>query len=815
MNFATHYRKIRNRRRATPHNCDNHTSAQPFEHTPLLAPLLAYILGVIGVATSGMPELRILQAVAFVILAYLFYRRCATPSLVISTALVWGGIATWCALSPNPYHLNLIHEIENEQVVLEGQVLRVEIQPQRWRMDMQVNTIRHAGGTADAKGIKVRVHIASGEPSVYPGDRVYLRTKLRTPRPFGTPGEFNYKRYLLQREITVSGFIADGDTIARMVPTHPISISDAIARWRQRTGMDIAAHLPSDSAAYVLSLALGEKTRLSPDQRQTLAFTGLSHLFSISGLHLGMIAACVYALIQWIYRRSTNLLLWQPVQKASPLLCLPFVILYLLLSGGALPTLRATVMLGVAALLALLSYRTRPSAILLLAAAIILIADPLAFQSASFQLSFAGVGALMLVLPAWRRRVRLGRKRALTLLFLTSYTACLATAPFALWHFHTLAPAAMLNNILAVPLVSFIVLPLTLSGTALFSVAPEFALPLLKLSADLITKILEWGTTLATGPLAGQYVYLSPWEFASFSLSCAGLVLWAGRRRKSGVAGLCAAAVLFLIGMHPQPDSDTLRLSALSIGQADAFVIQTPENKNYLVDGGGLYSDNFDTGSQLIAPALQRLGITHLDAVILSHDHPDHSKGLHHILRYLPVKVFLCGPQTHNLNPRLRKVLLHPEAPPVVKLPEGMIRLDKYIYLHTPKQSHPEVNERSIAVFGGHGKEGFLLTGDLETDGMAQLLSLEGPTPVTLFKLPHHGSRNSLPQRWLETWNINHAVVSCGHFNHFGFPNTHICDLLQNADIPLWRTDIHGTVQFSTRGIGWEMKSWKIARTNP
>ncbi|MFO7832207.1 MAG: DNA internalization-related competence protein ComEC/Rec2 [Desulfuromonadaceae bacterium] len=815
MVFGTLYRKIHDKMKAPRRNCDSpiSTSSSNFPH--LLAPLIAFISGVTAVVTLRFPDLPTLQIVALAILVYLLYRRRPTPTLIISTALVWGGIGAWMTLSPIPYHLNLIHEIENQQVVLEGQVLRVEKQPQRWRMDMLVNSIRQADHKADARGMKVRIHVASGNPGIYPGDHIYLRSRLRKPRPFGTPGEFNYTRYLLQRDIIASGFIDDGDTIARMAPKHPISISARIARWRQRTGADIAALLPPDSAAYVLSLALGEKTRLSPEQRQTLAFTGLSHLFSISGLHLGMIAACVYALIQWLYRRSTYLLLWQPVQKATPLLCLPFVILYLLLSGSALPTLRATVMLGIAALLALLNYRTRPSAILILVAALILIADPLALQSASFQLSFAGVGGLLLVLPVWHRRLHPGWKRALLLLFMTSYTACLATAPFALWHFHTLAPAGLLNNILAVPLVSFIVLPLTLSATALFSVAPELGLPPLELSATLITQILEWGKALATGPLTGRYIYLSPWGFTAFSLACASLVLWAARRRRSGVAGLGAALILFLIGMYPQPDSGKLRLSALSIGQADAFLIQTPEDRNYLVDGGGLYSDSFDTGAQLIAPALQRLGVSHLDAVILTHDHPDHSKGLHHILRYFPTTVFLSGIQRRNLNPDLRQVLHHPAAPPVVKLPEGLVQLDEYIYLHTPKQSNPEVNERSIGVFGGYGMEGFLLTGDLETDGMAQLVKMESPSPVTLFKLPHHGSRNSLPLRWLKTWDISHTVVSCGHYNHFGFPNTYICDLLNKADIPLWRTDIHGTVQFSTSGKGWEVKSSKIARTNP
>lgn len=809
MNFTTFFRNIRNTSLQTLSRCLGQTPPPP-----LLAPVLAYILGSSAAFLIEKPDPILLQLAPVAIIVLVLWRKSPGRFSVLATALLWGAVATWVALVPDPYHAELIQEIENQEVVLQGRVLQVEPQPQRWRMDLQLKSIRHNGRSAEAANMRVRIHVASATPAnppqIYAGDHVILRTSLRKPRPFGTPGEFNYARYLIQRDIVASGFVADAESIARMAPAHPPALSARIARWRQHTGAEIAALLPQESSAYVLSLALGEKTRLSPNQREVLAFTGLSHLFSISGLHLGMIAAFIYVVLQSIYRRSTSLLLWQPVQKAVPLLCLPGVIVYLFMSGGALPTLRATAMLCVAALIALLDYRTRPGAILLLVGGLILIADPLALYSASFQLSFAGAGALLLVLPVWHRRLKPGWRRRGILLLLTSYTAFLATAPFALWHFHTLAPAAMINNIFAVPLVSFIVLPITLGATALFSIAPDLSLPLLEWSGTMISIILESAQKIAVGPLSGRYIYPSLHAFSAASLICAALVLWAARLRTWGSAALGGAVAVILFSMIPGHSPERLQLHALSIGQADAFLIRTPDNRAYLVDGGGLYSDTFDTGSQLIAPALQRLGVSGLDAIILSHDHPDHSKGLEHLLRYFPVDAFLSGiPPTH-LNHDLRRALNHPGAPPAIQLPEGLIQLDEYIYLHTPDQDHAKVNERSVAVFGGLGSEGFLLTGDLETQGMSRLLDLPPPTPVTLFKLPHHGSRNSAPERWLDTWDISQTVVSCGYNNHFGFPHAYICEMLKHADIPLWRTDIHGSIHFSTNGRGWEVWSHKI-----
>lgn len=767
------------------------------------------------VSHTGFPSLSTLQTGGVAILVLLGYYRRATRPLVIATAIIWGGIATTLTLTPAPYHVKLLQQLEGKEISLAGKVLRVEAQPQRWRMDVAADTIQQGNVCIDAKAMRVRIHVADETMGIYPGDHVRLRIKLRPPRLFGTPGEFNYPHYLARHGIIASGSVSNAAVIARMAPSSSPSGSEQIARWRQRTAQSIAINLPEQSTAYLLGLALGENTRLNPAQRQSLAFTGMAHLFSISGLHLGMIATLTYALLQFCYRRSITLLLWQPVQKITPLLCLPFAFAYLILTGSALPTVRATVMLSVAALIAASNYRTRAGSALILAATFILIADPLALQSASFQLSFAGVGALLLVLPVWHRRLSPGWQRWAILLVLTSYTAFLATTPIALWHFNTLAPGAILINIVAVPLLSFIVLPLTLSATAIFSIAPSWGGPLLKLSSTLLVQLLKWGETLAQGPLAGRYIYLSMWGQLAFALLCAGLILWAASRHVAAFSSLGGAAASLLLALLPLNNPTTLRLTTLSVGQGDVFLLQTPENKNYLIDGGGLFSAFFDTGVQLVAPALQRLKVTHLDAVILSHDHPDHSKGLNHILRHFPTGAFLSGAQIETLNPRLRATLSTPQAPALIPLPVGLIRLDPYVYLHIPDQTHRSVNERSVAVFAGYGAEGLLLTGDLEVEGMAQLMRVKPPFPVTLFKLPHHGSRNSLPEQWSSTWNIDHAIASCGFENHFGFPHQQVCDILTAEEIPLWRTDLHGSIQFSTDGTGWKIKPWKELRTTP
>lgn len=708
----------------------------------------------------------------------------------------------------HPEATNLDSLLGDGALTIRGQVIRIDPQPDRWRMDINLRQLSHKDQQAAATG-RIRIQVGDDSTPPQPGDIIVCRTKLRKPRRFGLPGEFNYPRHLANAGIRYTGYLTHGDDIAILYQPHSIWTTRpaiTIERWRHQLGQVISQQLPIDNHAHLLSLTLGEKSRLSSDQRQRLARLGLSHLFSISGLHLGLLAAMLYLLINNLYRRSSRLLLWQPAQTIVPLLTLPGLFFYLLLSGGALPTLRATVLTGLAALIVWRQRHTPPIQLLGLVALIILTVKPLALFSASFQLSFCGVAALMLCLPRWQQRFDHRWQRWLILPMVSTTVATLATAPVALWHFHLLAPAALLSNLIAIPIIGLVTLPLALIGTILFSINPICGQIPLRLANQLINSCLTLADHLDSVPLTAHQLYLSPIEHLQIATVCLiALLLTAGARRAArhltGIAMLTLAFYTIVA-----PPVAPLRLTTFSVGQGESLLLQRGA-ENYLIDGGGLYSPTFDVGERLLAPSLGQLGVHHLDAVILSHDHPDHRKGLIYILRHFSVEQFWCSVPRDQLHSSLQHVLAEKNIE-IRVFNGGWTTIDQpprrfHVFL-SPQPSN--MNNQSLVIYAAIGNDGLLLCGDLEKGGVQQLLQHPVPGPVQLLKLPHHGSRHSHPQQLLKQLAPHWAVASVGYGNRYRFPNQAVIDAVKEIDAQLIRTDRDGTVQFTSHGQGWQQR---------
>lgn len=234
------------------------------------------------------------------------------------------------------------------------------------------------------------------------------------------------------------------------------------------------------------------------------------------------------------------------------------------------------------------------------------------------------------------------------------------------------------------------------------------------------------------------------------------------------------------------------------------------DGQQLLIDGGGLYGTTFDTGERLVAPALGRLGIRKLDAVVMSHAHPDHAKGLAHVLLNFPVAEFWCG-EGAIIPPEIAAGLTL-RGIPVRRFPPGWTELprppEESLALFLPP--HPETeNDASLIILAKFGGDHILLPGDLERSGIRELIRQTSSFPVAVIKLPHHGSRHSTPELLLDHFPTELAVVSAGAGNRFDFPHRETLAVLSERQIPLWRTDLHGTLHFSRKGGAWHAERWK------
>jgi competence protein ComEC len=729
----------------------------------------------------------------------------------------------FCGLGAALYHLHLpppqtSHHIsayaDQGTVTIHGTVLSVLPREESGcRIDLEARQVFIDSTPRPCNG-RLRLHVEEGEVETSPGNQIRFAAKLRRPELFGTPGEFDYPRHLASQGIFATAFVGQSQDIVSFGSSGGGRFLASVARFRQRIGRQIDQSVDPELAPLVRALAIGDKQSLSTEQTSLMARAGISHLFAISGLHLGLVGMMLFGLGRLLYRRSEGLLLFQPMGRLLPLLLLPPLWLYLQVTGNALSARRAFFMLALVALLLPFSRRTPPIRILLAVAFGMLCWQPLSFFEPSFQLSFAGVLGILVFLPRWKNLLnRLPRPlhwpsgvAAATL------AATLTTLPLVLLHFHLWAPAGLLTNLLAVPLIGLGAVPTALAGMLVTTFWPAAGTVLLQLSAGFTAVAWQIAQIIVDiPPLSGKMVYLSPALLGAVFCGVLYLLLPSSQRFR-GASLLVLAGMVLTLALS-SPSARTLSVTALSVGQGEALLLTRPDGGHYLIDGGGFARGTFDTGARLVGPALGRLGVRSLEAVILTHDHPDHRLGLIHILENFPVRSFWCTDKIEQLHPDLQRTLTAHRIP-LKTFPPGWTFPDRTgeepaLAVFVPDQPKDHLNDRSLVLYAKLGKDGVLLTGDLEKSGVEELLAKTPEMPVTLLKLPHHGSRFSNPCALVDRFGPQEVFTSQGRNNPYGFPHAEVEQSLRQRGLTLYRTDLHRTLKYVSQGDGWHRESWR------
>ena len=728
--------------------------------------------------------------------------------IILSATTLLGFMLTNLALSPPDDPQHIVRFANDSHQVLEGRLQDLAVYPDgHSRFDLMVSRLWRGKRVAQATG-RVRVSVGHGLVTVQEGQLLRLRIRLRRPRNFGCPGEFDYTGHLASQQIFVTAFIEEANQIVPIVETTQPRPA-VLANLRTIIARRIDQNVLPDDAGLVKALLIGTRDGVSPEQRKQLSEGGVSHLFAISGLHFGLLGLLLYLATRRLYCCSPRLMLWCPPRRILPLLLIVPMGYYLLLTGNALPTRRAFCMATLAALLYSSNRRTPVLQLLAATGFLILLYQPLALFRPAFQLSFAGLFGILFWMPTWQSWTsdKPGWLHWPAVILLTTLAATIVTAPLVLWHFHLVAPAGLPANLLATPLIAWGALPIGLFGVLLLPIVPECADLCFSGSGALIATTLALVKGLSQLPGLTAWYYFPGWrDLLALLLLSGGLLLHKNIRYHRIVCTGFLFTGIFLL-LFRLGDSPALQVVALSVGQGDATLLSLQGTDHYLVDGGGLPGGRFDTGERLVAPALGRLHVRHLRGVVLTHDHPDHRDGLLYILKTFPVDRFYSGIPLAELDPLLRAALRRRQIP-VTCLPQGWSHVTSpagaSLKIFTPTQTDRDKNERSLVVYAGLAKDGVLLTGDMGPTGLRQLLQAGLPGSVTLFKLPHHGSRRPAPASYLSAIMPQTAFVSVGRHNVYHLPATTTLEQLEQADIPLYRTDQQGTLIFRSDGNGWQ-----------
>ncbi|HEX2569571.1 MAG TPA: DNA internalization-related competence protein ComEC/Rec2 [Polyangia bacterium] len=685
------------------------------------------------------------------------------------------------------------------------------------------------GQAQEAAGrLWLRLGGAPKEP-LLPGDRVLFRAQLRAPRGFAEPDAPDPARHFAARGLVAVAGLPAPEALVRLAGQERWCLGRPVARLRQRWLAWLRAELPSkgEAAGLMASLLLGERGAVSRSLERDFRVAGVSHVLSVSGLHLAIASFLLFIglrrLLVWIEPLARRV----AVRQVAALAALPAVVLYTLLTGAQVATVRACIVallyLAGAALL-------RPAAAgsaLAVAVLAILGASPLTLFDPSFQLSFAAALGGIVVAPRLPGRgfpsagTGLGPRivRGAFALVRVSLAALVTTAPITAWHFAQLGPAGLWANVLVVPLAELWVLPLGLGACVLGALPGGFGLfgalahMLLALAAGGATFMIRAVRAIASVPGLAELGHVPPPTLLECAAWYGGLLaLTLAGRRAWRVALLCGlvlgGSLAWRLVLAPRWDP-ALTVTFLDVGQGDAALVELPGGVTLLVDGGGSFDPSFDPGAQVLVPWLERHGVRRLDAVVLTHPHPDHANGLAAVVARFPTREVWTNGARSSLPGLLRlRDAAAERGVPIVRPHELVAGAARVEVLHPLVDGQVRVppawseNDGSIVLRILYGGRAVLLAGDIEARAEARLAQSGRALAADVLKAPHHGSRTSSTPRFVERVRPSVVVYSVGDQNRWGFPAPAVEARWRAAGARTYRTDRDGavTVRIDTRG---------------
>ncbi|HET9818587.1 MAG TPA: DNA internalization-related competence protein ComEC/Rec2, partial [Rhodanobacteraceae bacterium] len=548
---------------------------------------------------------------------------------------------------------------------------------------------------------------------------------------------------------------------------------------RARIGSAIDAALPNDAHAARLlrALSVGDERALDEHDWQVVRTTGISHLIAISGFHVGLAAVFGALLVRlaWWFFPGLALRLARPLAEAA--VAFPAALAYGALAGFGLPTTRTLLMIAVVAGWRLLRRGGGFGEGFGLALAAILVVDPLSVLSAGFWLSFAGVALL-----AWTLARDSGWRGHLKEIGLAPLLMTVALLPLTVWFFGQASLVGPLANLVAVPFVSFVIVPVDLIACAFLFAWPTAGQFMMQLCAHLVDALWWLLVHLAAWKPAMQY--LPQTSLVAFALACVGAVWLLAPR---GVPARALGALLLLPLCWPRgslPAAGAFRATVIDVGQGLSVLVRT-HGHALLVDTGARYPSGFDLGAAAVVPTLHALGITHLDKLIISHGDNDHAGGAVSVLAAYP------GTPVSGGEPARGPV-------PMQQCHAGQHwRWDgvQFRVLRPPAPVTIEGNDAGcvLLVSGGDGR--LLLPADTSSKVEPDIAAAVPAGAPLVLVVPHHGSRTSSSRAYLEALHPRFAIASTGYLNGYHHPAPAIVARYRALGVPLLNTPATGAVR--------------------
>lgn len=668
-------------------------------------------------------------------------------------------------------------DLEGEDVLLEGVVASIPADRERGvRFEFDVISMSQGQNRHPSPG-RILLNWYDPVPALRVGDTWRLQARLKRARGLMNPGGFDYEGWLFRHHLRAGGYVrAEGDNqrVAAQARGY------AIDRLRQRIADGINAALPgSPYAGIITALTVGEQRAISAAQWEVFARTGTTHLVAISGSHITLVAGLLFFLARWGWSRTGTLALHWPAPKAAAVIALLGAVYYAALAGFSVPVQRALIMVLVVMLGILWQRHRSLGHTLMLALLAVLVYDPLAVMEAGFWLSFGTVALILFVMGnrlvpqgMWWKWGRL------------HWLISIGLLPVMLILFQRVSLISPLANFIAVPWINVLVVPPVLAGALLTLISPlagGWILFLADLCLAGLWPVLKWLSDLG---LAQWTQHAPPWWALLPGLVGVALLL-APRDVPGRWLGVVWLFPVFFLPL-PRPAAGEIWFTLLDVGQGLAAVVRTHDHA-LVFDTGPRFSDSFDTGEAVVIPYLRAIGVTRLDTLIVSHGDNDHIGGANSIFKEMAVQRTLSGV---------------PRALPGTGAEQCASGqrwqwdgVDFEILSPPPGEASDDNNGACVLRIVNGG--GILLPADIEKEAERRLLDTRPQAlPARILVVPHHGSKTSSTQDFINEVRPEYALFPAGYRNRYGHPKPEVVARYRAMGVKMYDSAHHGAITF-------------------
>ena len=667
--------------------------------------------------------------------------------------------------------------IENTDVFLNGTIISIpEVYDDHIRFLIDVKEVTNVREQNFVSPGIVRLSWYKNKKVPVPGEIWQLRSKLKRPYGFMNTGGFDYEGWMLRQGIKATGYVK----IDPYNQKTGVTSTYFIQKLRYELAHQLKKSLDKPLLGLVLALSLGDRSQLNAKQWKVLTQTGTNHLIAISGLHLSLVAGLIFFLARFIWSQFYFLTQRVPAPLFASLTAFAGAFFYATLAGFALPAQRALIMIAVF-LIALFSVRQMLIInVVCIAAILVLILDPFAIIAVDFYLSFMAVIFILYI-----SRFRISEQSNLTRWFRLQCMLSIALCPILIFWFKQIPLYSVLANLIAIPVVGFLIVPLTLLALILLFPLPQAA-QFLYLLIDKINAQL-WGYLEFLSLQKNAVIPVAAPDFFLLISAIIGVLILL---MPKGLPARWLGAFLILPLLFPLTQKikqGEFEFVLLDAGQGLAAVVQTREH-TLVYDTGAQFSERFNIGDAVIKPYLRHKGINQISMLLISHGDNDHIGGTGALIEHFEINEILS-----SVPAQFVEYFPGKKAKACYAGQKWHWDGVNFEILHPQKENLFKGNNASCVLKVSSKSGSVLLTGDIEKQAEKSLIEhYSNKLHADILVVPHHGSKTSSIMTFISAVSPEYAFIPAGYRNRFGFPKQ---DIMQ-------RYDTHGVKTFVSYETG-------------